>query len=778
MEKKKSLYTMFSKWSLSYLLISLLAIAVIFFCARRYSQELRDSLEYTNAVNLETTQLRLDQRVRNLRAFANKASLNKTVNALRQTEEVSTYMLYDLVQELSEELVLTDENGSTYLYFPVRDIMMSGSYYGSSRMYYDSRLYSYGFAYEDWYEIISKDYKTSQVFSVNTDSGKKLTVLIKPLDASNRRASPANTIMILDTDDLFRASTWLNQAKDAMCIVDQTNRRLVSGSALDEELEEKILEFVLANKEGGYGQERLLVDKTVVSCIRSAYENWDYVVISWEQEDLIRLSELQRIVTFLIIVYLFVSVVIFGSAIISHYRPLKNVVDILEQSDGAEMNDWRNKDAYEYISRSVSKLVDKNRENTDVIDRQRNAIIRELLHRLLTEKNAYESVSTNLLIQYGIRVDRRFFCILAYRWEALEKTAYPPHLSQEEKPEELFWFILQNVTEENLAGEGLEDICHRENDREQLFLICSDMEEEKLVEAVRRVSRISSEFVQKYLKLSHRIAVSEIHQSAGEICQAYREVGRVFDYQTSGERAEIVSYGEINLLPTDTLLQYPIDAENRLAQSVSDGDSERACGEIRAIIKRNRLESQPPEAAQFLISNIAATVIRIAGKRLRSNMVTGYQKELMDVCRQADVKRMQEELERFAGTVCREIAEQNAAEKGNQKDRLYRETKEWIDANYSDAALSVNSLSEQFGVQPAYLSKLFKDACGEKISNYIQNVRLNCAKKLLTEGMKIDEVAIRCGFGSQRTFLRLFKQYEGVTPTQFKELLQKKGREE
>lgn len=42
---------------------------------------------------------------------------------------------------------------------------------------------------------------------------------------------------------------------------------------------------------------------------------------------------------------------------------------------------------------------------------------------------------------------------------------------------------------------------------------------------------------------------------------------------------------------------------------------------------------------------------------------------------------------------------------------------------------------------------------------------------------RLEDIAVSCGFGSQRTFLRIFKQYEGLTPTQFKELEDQKRKE-
>ncbi len=43
------------------------------------------------------------------------------------------------------------------------------------------------------------------------------------------------------------------------------------------------------------------------------------------------------------------------------------------------------------------------------------------------------------------------------------------------------------------------------------------------------------------------------------------------------------------------------------------------------------------------------------------------------------------------------------------------------------------------------------------------------SKKLLCEGLKVGEVAQQCGFGSLRTYLRVFKQVERVTPGQWRD---------
>lgn len=794
-KKGRKLYRMFTKWCLSYVVISIVALIVIFFCSTRYSQALHEDLEYTNAVQLEIVQLQMDRSVRNLRAFSSRANQNKTVNSLRQLdsyEDVSRYELYELVRDLANEMLYDGGLHDCYLYFPNSDLLISGNYYNDSREFYDIAFESYGFSYEDWYEVISQGYRTAQIFSLDTKKGDQLTVLIKPLDSSNRQQPPVNAIMVMDIKEILKASDWLNQDRDNMCIIDRINKRVVSNAKLDETVEEYVLSHVLAAGSGDF-QNQFEMGESVMSYISSQYEKWEYLVITKEQAFVSQISELQRLVWGLIVVYLLISAGSIGYAVLRHYRPLRDVMNILEQQEEGTDNS-ANDDAYQYISKSIHKLVDKNKESSSVINRQRGAIRRELFHRLLTEKKAYAMMDEELLGTYGIQVNGKECCILAYRLEEM------PEYGTEEisaDTREMSWFILQNVTEENLEGMGLTWVCFREGRGEQVFLIWKEETGQIWSEDIRTVQEsdagqpenknlhhlvyqawsLSTEFIRSHFKLPYQSALSEPHHGTEEIWQAYREVGRVFEYQKNDEGKQVVSYRDINLFPMDTMLKYPIDVENRLSHSVSNGDAEEACREIRLLLEENQASCLAPEVMQFLTSNIASSILRVAGKAAKGTALHISQKDLMEACRQGESARMQEELERLTVAACQEIAELNKKEKENQKSRLYQEAKTYVENNYSDPELSVNSMAEQLGVQPTYLSKLFKEMEGEKLSQYISMVRLTHVKEMLLEDVsdiRLETIAARCGFGSQRTFLRIFKQYEGLTPTQFKELEEKK----
>ncbi|WP_320128920.1 response regulator [uncultured Sphaerochaeta sp.] len=90
--------------------------------------------------------------------------------------------------------------------------------------------------------------------------------------------------------------------------------------------------------------------------------------------------------------------------------------------------------------------------------------------------------------------------------------------------------------------------------------------------------------------------------------------------------------------------------------------------------------------------------------------------------------------------------------------------------NHFAEELSVSMLGDLFGFSPNYLSTLFFNETGEKISNYISSIRLANARKLILETtLSIKEVASITGYHSQSYFNKLFIEAEGYTPAKYRQ---------
>ena len=92
----------------------------------------------------------------------------------------------------------------------------------------------------------------------------------------------------------------------------------------------------------------------------------------------------------------------------------------------------------------------------------------------------------------------------------------------------------------------------------------------------------------------------------------------------------------------------------------------------------------------------------------------------------------------------------------------------FIYENISNPDLTNTLLSERVKVSEVYFRRLFKEHFGITPKQYILNIRIEEAKRMLSEGISsISSISSACGFSSVYHFSRAFKISTGLTPTEF-----------
>lgn len=82
--------------------------------------------------------------------------------------------------------------------------------------------------------------------------------------------------------------------------------------------------------------------------------------------------------------------------------------------------------------------------------------------------------------------------------------------------------------------------------------------------------------------------------------------------------------------------------------------------------------------------------------------------------------------------------------------------------------LMVNSISRQIGLNPSYLSALFKKETGKTIHDFIQETRLDTAAEMLKKTeYPYALVSNTLCFSSQSHFTKLFREHTGLAPKEY-----------
>jgi two-component system response regulator YesN len=86
--------------------------------------------------------------------------------------------------------------------------------------------------------------------------------------------------------------------------------------------------------------------------------------------------------------------------------------------------------------------------------------------------------------------------------------------------------------------------------------------------------------------------------------------------------------------------------------------------------------------------------------------------------------------------------------------------------------ISLEEVSHIVNISPYYLSRLFKHEEGTNFIEYLTGIRMENARNLLKNPCcSIKEVCMQSGYSNPNYFSRIFKKYEGVTPSEFRERL-------
>ncbi len=94
---------------------------------------------------------------------------------------------------------------------------------------------------------------------------------------------------------------------------------------------------------------------------------------------------------------------------------------------------------------------------------------------------------------------------------------------------------------------------------------------------------------------------------------------------------------------------------------------------------------------------------------------------------------------------------------------IYEKLLDYISLHYAEE-LTLSSIAEVFGYEPHYLSRLISRCTQMNLRSIINSCRIESAKDKLKNSKSITDAALTCGFGSLRSFDRVFRELVGMSP--------------
>ena len=92
----------------------------------------------------------------------------------------------------------------------------------------------------------------------------------------------------------------------------------------------------------------------------------------------------------------------------------------------------------------------------------------------------------------------------------------------------------------------------------------------------------------------------------------------------------------------------------------------------------------------------------------------------------------------------------------------------YVEEHYADCGLNISSIADSIDKNPKYISRVFKEATGEGILDYITHYRITKARELMhLNQYTLIEISEMVGYSNVQTFRKAFIRLVGELPSKY-----------
>lgn len=266
-------------------------------------------------------------------------------------------------------------------------------------------------------------------------------------------------------------------------------------------------------------------------------------------------------------------------------------------------------------------------------------------------------------------------------------------------------------------------------------------------------------------------AIGKTVEHLAQLKVSYEDAKKILQASTSNKENRIISSDDLSVSENG------IDSSDALLD-LNEGDplvdklKYAAKGDIQSIIEESMelIKKNPDQFSVFasyllvdLIFAVSKLVEKLGGNIKELNPEILQRKFIDDAV--SDEERFTKTLEQVL-VFALEFRDSKVT--GKYADVILK-AKRFIEENYADQNTTLTSVAEAVALSPNHFSTIFSQECKTTFIEYLTNVRMENAKRLIREtDMKGYDIAYECGFSDPHYFSYIFKKNTGLSPREYK----------
>ncbi len=623
----------------------------------------------------------------------------------------------------------------------------SQSVYTNNNIYkadeYFSTLFKYqNYDYEFWTSYKSplseKSILPPSIVSENNESEKHIIPVV--FTRINDKHLKNIIIMNLDINSIISQYDNYKISDNASFYLVNTRTKQLFGKGYCEELNENLYNLLAKNSSNSFDYET--TNKNYVISYTPRHSTLDCTYVSMVPYTDITNATLKFTSTLLIIalIAILLLALLIYIATKKAYSPFKKILSLFG-------NDNKNQNI-DTIHNMVSDTLNTNRSLSAELHNTLPIIEEQYLIRLLNSSSHYYLNDFNW--DEKISFQHKFFCSIVIRFQPKD-SFYEKYNAFEEKNIELNLF---DIIHQEFASDYKTYIIPSDEHTLYILLNLASTDSDNKIRSKIHYLQALLKNDSEDMKLS--IAYGEIFEGLAGLKQSHTKAIR----ELSGTKWIANLHVKTDNNDKKQIIHFSQTDETTIYNNILSGNTDTALQLINNLLDFNVAQN----VTKSDIIQLYIQIFNLLFKIMRAKKIEYDEEGLGDIGIINDIiSHNLDEIHSIMLSLIQKISNYTSTKKLDISKVL-----EYIHSNFNKNE-SLDDLAEHFGVSTSHLSRLIKKETASTFTDYINKLRINEAKRLLeTSDETLTSIYEKVGFNNRNTFIRLFKQIVGTTPSEYR----------
>lgn len=487
--------------------------------------------------------------------------------------------------------------------------------------------------------------------------------------------------------------------------------------------------------------------KMFITRIVSSYNDWEYITVQ-SYADLI--SEIDGVKMALIIMVI-LAVIIMTIMVFAFskkvYVPLVNLMDKIEENALLQSELYDKYNEFDYLESAIELLI-KSKNRSDKSKAREGSVSGVFAEICSNGTVSDESLKAALL------EPESFFVV------SLIKIGNYENIYEKSEFKSMLLNKLKSVKEQGIniaSGYILEDTI--------LSLIALQSEND-----YQRLSDIFGEVKNDLKNVDDAIVtvgIGSVCSDKEKIYSSYKEALKILQFAVFTNQEEVMDAYKNEMPAFKIDYKKSIKLEIDYVTNLKRGDAKGAVSCLESIIEQipqgALMEGKLSGLLWHFVDDIFAVIEELdmsAEETLGENYEELYEKFLKTNSPDTLKTILFEKIECFTSNL--------SGHRNISNQEIINRVKEYMEEN-CEQNITLTELADIVHLSPNYISTLFKKQYNKSFSAYLNMLKMQKAAQLLAETNKsVDEISVKLGYSNFRNFIRAFKNYYYVTPSQYR----------